>query len=430
MKKEKDMFKDIIGYDDIKMTLTRLIDVLNNKEKYKKIGSTIPHGLFIYGDPGTGKTTFSNAILESVTNRKSYTIRKTKPDGSFLDYIEEQFDDAIKNQPSIILLDDLDKFAKEEGDTRNQEEFVAIQAQLDRIKKEDVFVIATVNNKTVLPNSLLRSGRFDIKIDIDNPSEKDSLKIIEYYLNKKKLDKNVDTKNISQILVGSSCADLEKVCNQAGIYAGFLNKEKISMDEIIRASLELKYDTNLEDLNKEDKYSLNVAYHEAGHALIGNLLEPGSIGFITIAKNNGNVGGITIYKKNEYYYFDIDFKINRIKSLLAGKAATEIVFNKCDAGAQSDLERAYIIIRDLVDEYCLEDFSSYIFHDSSNKTKENKDSTVSRLLGEYYREVKTLLISNRKVLDKLANTLNNKKILFANEIDEIINKNKRETYFV
>ncbi len=253
MKKEKDMFEAIIGYDEIKMTLTRLIDVLNNKEKYEKIGSTIPHGLFIYGDPGTGKTTFSNAILESVTNRKSYTIRKTKSDGSFLDYIEEVFEDAIKNQPSIILLDDLDKFAKEEGDTRNQEEFVAVQAQLDRIKKEDVFVIATVNNKTVLPNSLLRSGRFDIKIDIDNPSEKDSLKIIEYYLNKKKLDKNVDTKNISQILVGSSCADLEKVCNQAGIYAGFLNKEKISMDEIIRASLELKYDTNLEDLNKEDK---------------------------------------------------------------------------------------------------------------------------------------------------------------------------------
>ncbi len=118
MKKEKDMFKDIIGYDDIKMTLTRLIDVLNNKEKYEKIGSTIPHGLFIYGDPGIGKTTFSNAILESVTNRKSYIIRKTKSDGSFLDYIEEVFEDfyinprtEIKVNSKYLTKEDKDKLS-------------------------------------------------------------------------------------------------------------------------------------------------------------------------------------------------------------------------------------------------------------------------------------------------------------------------------
>lgn len=423
----KNIFKNIIGYEDIKKTLTRLIDVLNNKEKYERLGSTIPHGLFIYGEPGTGKTSFSNAILDNVTNRKKYTIRKTKSDGDFIKYIETTFTDAIKNQPSIILLDDLDKFAKNEKDSYNQEEYVVVQAQLDKIKEKDVFVIATVNNKKILPDSLLRSGRFDIKIRIDDPTEEDSLKIIDYYLNKKKIDNTVNINNISQILVGSSCADLEKVCNQAGLYAGFLNKEKIGMDELVRASLELKYDTNLEDLNKEDKYSLSVAYHEAGHALIGHLLEPGCISFITIAKNDSATNGMTIYHNNEYYYHDIDFMINRIKVLLAGKAATEIIYNKCDTGSGSDISRATEIAGRLIDDYAIYSFNSYVTRTSSNATKQNRDEGISMLLTKYYGEVKALLLSNKELLDAIAITLDKNKIMFEKEIEDIFNKKVEET---
>ena len=427
MKNNKELFKNIVGYEDIKISLTRLIDVLNNKEKYEKIGSSIPHGLFISGDPGTGKTSFSKEIINNVKNRKSFIIRKTKSDGDFIHYIEKEFEKAINEQPSIILLDDLDKFSKNEERASNEEEYVVVQAQIDKIKNEDVFVIATVNDKELLPESLLRSGRFDIKIEIKKPNEKDSFNIIDYYLKTKKISKEVNINNISQILVGCSCADLEKVCNQAGIYAAYLNEEEIGMNELIRASLELKYDTNLEDLNKEDKYSEVVAYHEAGHALIGHILEPGSVSFITIAKNDSDTKGLTINRNNEYYFYDINFMKNRIKTLLAGKAAIEIVYNKCDVGANSDIQRSTDIAERLIDDYCMNGFDSYVSRKSGDRTMQNKDDKVCKLLSDYYIEVKTLLISNRKLLDKLAKELNNKKILFENEIETIVNP--RKEYF-
>ena len=417
---KKEMFSNIIGYDDIKKTLKRIVDTLNNGEKYKKIGSTIAHGLLLYGPPGTGKTTFANEILRNVS-RKAYIIRKTKSDGSFIDYMSDVFDEAINNKPSIILLDDLDKFA-ETDDKSNPEEYIAVQSLIDDIKCDDVFVIATANSLYNLPRSLKRSGRFDIQIEIKKPKEDDALKIFEYYLSNKKIDDDVNIKNISYILTNSSCADLEKVCNQAGIYAGYENKKNIGMAELLRASLELKYETNIEDINKEDKYSLNTAYHEAGHALIGELLEPGSISFITITTNNSDTKGMTIYHENDDYFQDINFMKNRIKSLLAGKASTEIVFGTCDVGANSDIRRAYDIVKRFVDNYCIYDFNSWIddYNETPEKVKESKANNTMKLLSEYYNDVKIMIVNNRNVLDKLANALNDKKILFQNEIEDII----------
>ncbi len=418
--KNKEIFSNIIGYDDIKKSLKIIVDVLNNKEKYKELGCNISHGLLLYGPPGTGKTSIANEILNNV-KRNTYIIRKTKADGSFIDYLTSIFNDAINNQPSIILLDDLDKFA-EEGERSNQEEYVTVQSLIDSIKDEDVFVIATANETYNLPKSLKRAGRFDTQIKINKPKEQDADKIFSYYLKNKKIDNDVNIKNITSILTNTSCADLEKVCNQAGIYAGFKNKNSIGMEELLRASLELKYETNIDNINEKDKYSLNAAYHEAGHALIGELLEPNSISFITITKNSSDTKGMTIFHENEDYFQDIVFMQNRIKALLAGKAATEIVFNTCDVGANSDIRRSYDIAKRFIDNYCMYDFNSWIdvYEETSEKVKESKAYNTMKLLNDYYHEVKEILIQNRNILDKLANELNNKKILFQDEIKKIV----------
>ncbi len=414
------IFEDIIGYDNTKKTLKRLVDVLNNKEKYKNIGSTIPNGLLIYGPPGLGKTTFSKEILNNV-NRKKYIIRKIKSNGNFIEYMNNIFEKAKKNQPSIILLDDLDKFA-EDNNTKNSEEFVAVQSLMDDIKNKDIFIIATANNKNILPQSLLRSGRFDIKIEIDYPKEEESLKIIKHYLSNKKIDKDVNIKNISYILSHLSCADLEKACNQAGIYAAYKNKKLIGNNDLLRAALELSYNTNIEDI-KDDKYSLNTAYHEAGHAIVGNYLEPGSITFIAITKTDSDTKGITNFQKNEFYFEDITFMENRIITLLAGKAATEIIYNKCDVGANSDLLRAYNIAERFIDNYCMLDFNSWIrnVNEQSEKVKQTKDENINKLIQKYYNQAKEILIQNRNKLDNLAYNLKTKKILFLDEIQNIIN---------
>lgn len=422
---KKDLFSNIIGYDDVKKTLKMMVDILNYEEKYKKLGCSIPHGLLLYGSPGTGKTSIANEILDNALNREKYIIRKTKSDGDFMDYMNEIFEDAVKNQPSIILLDDLDKFS--ENDNRsNQEEYVTVQSLIDDMKDEDVFVIATANDYSCLPDSLVRAGRFDIQLEINNPKEEDAIKIFDYYLKNKKISKDVNTKDISCILTDSSCAELEKVCNQAGIYAGFKNKTEIEMDDLIRASLELKYKASIEDFNQDDKYSLETAYHEAGHALIGEYLEPGLISFVTIVKSNSKTKGMTIYHDNEDYFRDIVFMQNRVKMLLAGKATTEVVFNKCDTGSETDINRAYLIVQRMVDGYCYYDFESsvnraYKSNDVSERVKENKETSVNKLIKDYYSEVKNLLIKNRNILDELASKLNNQKILFQDEIRSIIN---------
>lgn len=423
MENKKELFKNIIGYDNIKSTLKTVIDMLNNTEKYKKLGCNIAHGLLLYGQPGTGKTSMAKEIINNV-NRKVFIIRKTKSNGNFIDYMNSVFEEAKNNQPSIIVLDDLDKFS-EDDDKSNKEEFVAIQSLIDEIKNEDIFVIATANNINVLPSSLKRAGRFDIKIEIANPKDEDAIKIFEYYLKSKKIDKNVNVKNISYILTDSSCAELEKVCNQAGIYAGYQNKDSIGMDDLLRASLELKYNTNIEDINVKDNYAINTAYHEAGHAIIGELLEPGSISFITITKSDSDTKGFTIFRKNEDYNEDIKFMKNRVMSLLAGKAATEIVFNTCDVGSNSDLRRVHNIVSKFVDDYCMLDFNSWIYYidETSEKVKANKSDNINNIISQYYNEVKTMLINNRHKLDVLAKELKDKKILFKDEIEYIYNNN-------
>ena len=152
------LFENIIGYDDIKKTLKNIVDMLNNREKYEKIGCNLVHGLLLYGPPGTGKSSIAKDILEH-TNREAFIIRKDRSDGGFIDYMRKTFEEAKKKQPSIILLDDLDKFAEVEEGSSNNEEYVAVQSLIDDITNDDVFIIATANCLDDLPDSLKRKGR-------------------------------------------------------------------------------------------------------------------------------------------------------------------------------------------------------------------------------------------------------------------------------
>lgn len=416
------MFNNIIGYEKQKLVLTRIVDVLNNIKKYQKLGTRVPAGILLHGSPGLGKTTIAKEVIKNL-NRKTYVIRKNKPDGKFVDYLTKTFSEARKNQPSAMFFDDLDKFSDSKAESSNKEEYVTIQTIIDDIIDHhlDIVILATVNNIKVLPESLTRSGRFDTKIEMETPNEKETYEILKYYLNDKKIDKDVNIKNISCILSSVSCADIERITNQASIYAGYKGKTKIGMEELVKAALEFKYKTNLEETEKLDKYNLNVSYHEAGHALIGELLEQHSVSFVTIAESDSDDKGFTTYHINDYYWQDVKFMINRIKTLLAGKAATEIVYNTCDTGANYDLHRAYDIVERLVDNYCMFNFNSWFRRSSetSEKVKQSKDDKINELMTKYYHEVKELLIKNRSKLDRLAHELNNKKILFQDEIEAI-----------
>lgn len=415
-------FDKIIGYETLKVEVVRICDVVKNGEKYKKLGVKLPNGLLLYGEPGLGKTLIANCFLEE-SGRKTFVCRKNLPKREFVKYLKDVFEDAKNNTPSIILLDDFDKFANEDEDHKNAEEYVTIQSCIDEIKKYDVFVIATANNLSLIPQSLLRAGRFDATIEVGRPKSEDYEKIIRHYLTMKKVAADIDFKMLANILNGMSCAELETIVNQAGIYAGYENKDAVDFYDIVRAGIRKIYDAPETITNEDADDNEMVAYHEAGHAVISELLEPGSVTLVSIGGGDGAVGGFTAYYRDEQYWQSIDLMKNRIMCLLGGRCATELKYGKVDVGCAKDIERAVYVIQRIITQYCGLGFDKCIprdyMYDISNAMKYYQERTISDELERYYQRTKELLVENRAFLDKLAKEINERKLLTAKEIKQI-----------
>lgn len=172
-------FEKIIGYDAIKAELERIVDMMRNIDKYKSLGVKLPHGILLYGEPGVGKTLFAKCFIEAC-GVNVFVCRKNKSDGDFVNEIRKIFEQAINNAPAIILLDDMDKFANEDDYHKNADEYVTIQSCIDTIEDKQVLVFATCNSLRNLPDSLLRAGRFESKIKVENPYGEEAVKIVDY----------------------------------------------------------------------------------------------------------------------------------------------------------------------------------------------------------------------------------------------------------
>ena len=412
-------FSPIIGYKSIKNEMIRICDIMRNSEFYSKLGVSIPNGLLLSGDPGLGKTTMANCFIKA-SGRKAFICRKDKPDGEFVNHIKTTFDEAVKNAPSIVFLDDLDKYSNGDEYHKNSEEFVTVQSCIDDAKGKNVFVLATINDEDAIPKSLLRAGRFDNRIEVNAPKGEDAEKIVEYYIKKKNFVSDVDVKTITRLLNSSSCAELETVINEAGVYAGFNRKEKIEMDDIVKACLRIIHKAPERENAHSPEVLKSVAYHEAGHAVIAEVLEPGSVNFVSVRSHGGSTGGFTNYYQPEEYWIKKQYMENRVIVLLGGKAATETVFGETDVGTNSDLHRAFDICLRFVDDYCSTSFDRWIQgREYSNGVVERRDMQLSVEMEKFYQKAKKILTLNREFLDKLATALMNKDILTSVEIQAI-----------
>lgn len=412
-------FEQVIGYQSIKKEMLTICDIMQNSEFYSKLGVSVPNGLLLSGDPGLGKTLMANCFIKA-SGRKAFTCRKDKPDGDFVNHIKSTFDEAVKNAPSIVFLDDLDKYSNGDEYHKNSEEFVTVQSCIDDAKGKNVFVLATINDEDAIPNSLLRAGRFDNRIEVKSPKGEDAEKIVEHYIKKKNFVSDVDVKTITKLLNSASCAELECVINQAGVYAGFNRKDKIEMDDIVKACLRIIHKAP----EKENAYSPEVlkyvSYHEAGHAVIAEVLEPGSVNFVSVRSHGGNTGGFTNYYQPEEYWIKKQYMENRVTVILGGKAATETVFGETDVGSNSDLRRAFDIVERFVDDYSSNGFDRWIQDGyTSEGIRERRDTQMSYEMEKFYQKAKKILIDNREFLDKLATALINKDILTSVEIEAI-----------
>ena len=415
---EKD-FEPVIGYKAIKKELIRICDIMRNREFYSKLGVQVPNGLLLSGDPGLGKTLMANCFIKA-SGRKAFICRKDKPDGDFVNHIKKIFEEAVKAAPSIVFLDDMDKFAN--GDTyhKNSEEYVTIQSCIDDVKGKEVFVLSTINDSDAIPQSLLRAGRFDNRISVEAPKGVDAEKIVDFYIKKKNFVSKVDVKTITRLLNGASCAELETVINEAGMYAGFHRKEKIEMDDIVRACLRIIHNAPEREQAYSPEALKRIAVHEAGHAVVAEVLAAGSVNFVSVRSHSDSAGGFTNLYQPEEYWVKKEHMENRVTSILAGKAATEICFGETDVGENNELHRAFDIVERFVDNYCSTSFDRWI-HDNSHSggASERRDMQMAFEMEHLYQRAKKILIDNREFLDKVATALTNKDILTGIDVQAI-----------
>ena len=421
-------FEGIIGYTAERRELEQICDILKNPEVYAGLGVQAPNGLLLHGEPGVGKTLMARSFADA-SRMKIYICRKNEPNGKFVQVIKDTFDEAAAHAPAIVFFDDMDKFANEDSSHPNAEEFVTIQSCIDENKGKGVFVLATANDIDDLPDSLLRAGRFDRVMEICPPRGKDAEDIVSFYISQKRFVGEIDMRLISRILNGRSCAELETIINDAGIYAGYERKTEITMDHLMRASLSRIFEVPVHDLfeiyhpvDLEKGYNSVVSsvFHEAGHVVVAEVLYPGSTTLSTILHKKGDECGFTMTANHEHISSRMWEKISRIIGF-GGRAAIDRVFGFMDEGSENDISDVNRGIFDEIGDQCIYGLDLYNMGIpfSSESLKLRTEQTRTVLSRQYYGKAKEILACNHKLFQRVAEELALHGILSMKEIKKL-----------
>ncbi len=424
-------FNKIIGYEPIKRELDQVCDVLKHPEKYQRLGVKSPSGLILHGKPGLGKTLMAECLIKG-SGRKVFTCRKDLPNGEFVKKIKTTFEEATANAPSIVFLDDMDKFANGDVDYPDSEEYVTVQACIDQAKGKNVFVLATANSLRNLPRSLLRCGRFDREIKVSHPSRTDSGSIIRHYLSSKPVDKNIDLGLIVRIMDGCSCSELESVLNEAGLCAAYNNSETIRMEHFLEACLPIIFDapgkqffendTNWKDtLLDSNSDKAMIAYHEAGHIVVAEALDPGVVTVASIHGRHSSKGGFTAYC-NHGDCLIVPNRMKEITGALGGIASIDHKFGFRSAGGSSDFSKAFNMMRELIVDHCIFGMEYYSDPEETSESRAKQEVRTASEVERLYQKAKTILASNHTLLDAVAEALATKGVITATDITELKEK--------
>ena len=366
MNKDKITLKNILGYKEEKESVQKIITLLNNYEKYSKMGVSIPRGLIFQGPPGTGKTLFAKAIAGEC-NYKFFTALEDNTNDEPLKVLKKVFKDAESysnknNSPSLIYIDEIDKIAHlnhhgELSDKESREATRFLLQKLDETKlKNRILIIASTNNYNKIPQALLRSGRFDKKILIDVPNAHSRVEILKYYINNNPLFKDINLFKLAIKTRGMSCADLKTLINNTMVEY-ITTKKTIKDDDFIKVINEMHFETIGKEWETSSKI-LEVLVHELGHSIVSGELcnDYGEISAIRY----GDVGGFTELNSYEDVVTeesDLTDNVNQsfednIKELsicLGGVAAEKVILHRKSLGGGSDINRVFSIVRMMCD---------------------------------------------------------------------------------
>lgn len=433
-------FDDVAGVMEAKEELKDVVDYLKNPEKYQRLGAKIPRGVLLVGSPGNGKTMLARAVAGEA-NCPFFSVSGSDFIEVFVGVgaarVRDLFQQARKNAPCIIFIDEIDAVGRQRGsglggghDEREQT-LNQMLAEMDGFQTTggSVIVLAATNRPDVLDSALLRPGRFDRRVDVPYPDLKSRDQILQVHAKSVKMDPEVDLQKVARGTPGFSGADLANLINEAAIIASKEDKETIGIDDLEEARDKILLGKEVKSIILTDEDRKVTSFHESGHALIRLMMPEDSdpLHKVTIIPRGRALGVTHAMPEREKYTRTKEEMIANIMSALGGRAAEELVFNKATTGAYSDFQAASSIVRDMVCNYGMgSDLGQVIYAQGqgdyvySQKTAERIDAEVQRIMDECYANTMQLLKDNRDKLDLLAETLLEKETMYAEEIYELL----------
>ncbi|KAA8477569.1 membrane protease FtsH catalytic subunit [Arcticibacter tournemirensis] len=445
-------FNDVAGLEEAKQEVMEIVDFLKNPKKYTNLGGKIPKGALLVGSPGTGKTLLAKAVAGEA-QVPFFSLSGSDFVEMFVGVgasrVRDLFRQAKDKAPCIIFIDEIDAIGRARGknnivggNDERENTLNQLLVEMDGFGTDSgIIILAATNRPDVLDTALLRPGRFDRQISIDKPDLIGREQIFKVHLKPIKLAEEVDPKKLSAQTPGFAGAEIANVCNEAALIAARRNKESVDMHDFQDA-----IDRVIGGLEKKNKIispeeKRIVAYHEAGHAIAGWFLEHADpLVKVSIIPRGVAALGYAQYLPKEQFLYTTEQLIDGMCMTMGGRVAEDIVFSKISTGAQNDLERITKLSYAMITMYGMNPKVGNIsFNDQqdqfnkpySEKTAELIDVEVRTLIGSVYDRTKQLLIDKREGLEKLANKLLEKEILFQSDLEEILGKrpfNQRTTY--
>lgn len=438
-------FSDVAGAEEEKQELQEIVDFLKHPKKYTDIGARIPRGVLLVGPPGTGKTLFAKAVAGEA-NVPFFSISGSDFVEMFVGVgasrVRDLFEQAKKNMPCIIFIDEIDAVGRQRGaglgggNDEREQTLNQLLVQMDGFEaSSSIIVMAATNRADILDPALMRPGRFDRQIYVNVPDVKGREEIFKVHSRNKPLASDVNFKSLARLTVGFTGADIENVLNESAILAARDNRKLITMKDISEAVNKVEAGPAKKSRLVTETDKRITAYHESGHAIIAKKLGNNTVHEVTIIPR-GQAGGFTIsLPANDDAYMTKQKLLDRITELLGGRAAEEIVIHDISTGASNDIQRASQIARKMVTEWGMSDsignmylgaseevFLGRDYQQQLNYSEEvaaKIDEEIKTIIDKQYQVALSILRENRDVMDAMVKALYEKETIYEDEIDAL-----------